>query len=225
MVNKNTISINPLCEFLSASERRKQTIIKNVKKPKTMMIAPYPTARSRIVRFFKNNFKEEEIISGIDHLQYKKGCDTPFKIRDRENSIEALRKFLRIQFPQDFQKIKCTFSKERSKEIDFNDIIIRVSPDIIIRWEEDGQKFIGGIKFHISKGNIFDYQTSSFAAGLVQLFLEEKIATEDEIVVGSHCLSIDIFGERTCSAPLNKEEFIKKLTATCKEISVLWEVA
>lgn len=222
---KKTISINPLCEFLIASDRRKKSIIKNQKNPPVLMVAPYATARSRITKFFTNDFSEAEILSGIRTLENKANCDTDYQKRDRSNSIEALRKFLQLQFPKNFKKLKCSFSKEKVKEVNVDNISIRVSPDIIIRWQENGQKYIGGIKFHISKGKPFEHTQCIFAANLVRHFIEERVATKEEIVVTEYCLSVDIFGDRVCSASKNKKDFLLNLLNTCKEISTIWDAA
>lgn len=220
------ISINPLCEFATTdSESKKKSIIRNQKKPSTFKVAPYSSARAKIKRFFEYGFSEDEIIAGIQHIQDRPNCDTDFKKRDRANSIEALRRFLEIQFPDNFRQLKCTFSRNRNKEMNCNGISIHVAPDIIIRWEEDGKKYIGGIKFHIAKGKPFTYSQCTFAAGVIEYFIKTQIASEDEIVVGEYCLSIDVFGQRVCSSPTDKEAFEDALYAACGEIDSLWDAA
>ena len=114
---------------------------------------------------------------------------------------------------------------DKRKDVEFNNVSITVSPDLILRWEEDGKKYIGGVKFHISKSNIFDYEKASFAAGLIHLYLKESIACNDEIVVDDYCLCVDVFGSKICSTPKNKKDFNSKLYKACDEIKSLWEVA
>lgn len=218
------ISINPLCDFVTGSARKKASIIRSQKNPSKFMVARYKTAKTRMSRFVKNGFTYQDILSGIADLQTKQ-CTTDFQKNDRKASIEALRLFLELQFPTNFKKLKCSFSTDKRKDVEFNNVSITVSPDLILRWEEDGQKYIGGIKFHISKSNIFDYEKASFAAGLIHLYLKESIACNDEIVVDDYCLCVDVFGSKICSTPKNKKDFNSKLYKACDEIKSLWEVA
>lgn len=218
------ISINPLCDFVVGSTRKKASIIRSQKQPSTFMVARYRTAKTRMSKFFKNGFSYQDIISGINDLQAKH-CVTEFQKSDRRTSIEALRLFLELQFPNKFKELKCSFSTDKRKELDFSGVSIIVAPDLILRWEENGQKYIGGIKFHISKSNIFDYNKASFAAGLINLYLKDVVAAPDEMVVDDFCLCVDVFGTRICSTPQNKNTFIETLENACREIKNLWEAA
>lgn len=221
---KYTISINPLCDFIAGSQRKKASIVRSQKNPSKFMVARYRTAKTRMTRFLKNGFSYQDILSGITDLQAKH-CETDFQKNDRKASIDALRLFLELQFPKDFKKLKCSFSTDKRKEIEVNDVAIIVAPDLILRWEENGQKYIGGIKFHISKSNVFDYGKASFAAGLINLYLQNVIANDDEIVVPDHCLCVDVFGTRICSTPQDEKAFLDVLNSACLEIKKLWNAA
>lgn len=216
--------MNPLCDFVTGSTRKKASIIRSQKKPVTFLVARYKTAKARMSQFIKNGFAYQDILSGINDLQAKH-CITDFQKSDRKTSIEALRLFLELQFPDKFKKLKCSFSTDKRKELYFNGVSITIAPDLILRWEENGKKYIGGIKFHISKSNIFDYNKASFAAGLINLYLKDVIASPEETVVDDFCLCVDVFGTRICSTPKNKSTFIKTLDDACGEIKSLWNVA
>lgn len=218
------ISINPLCEFVFASKRRKASIVRNQKKPSTFKVARYKTAKNRMAKFIRNGFSYDEILSGIKDLQAKT-CITEFQKNDRKTSIEALRLFLDLQFPKDFDKLKCSFHAVTQKDVVVDGVSITISPDLVLRWEKDGQKYISGIKFHISKTNRFDYDKASFASGLIELYLRRTIAEPDEIVDSRYCLCVDIFSTRICATPHDKKEFSTKLKEACHEIKLLWEVA
>lgn len=215
------ISLNPLAEFVFASDRRKDSIIRQQKRPVEFIIARYATARARMKRFFKEGFSKEEIVKGIEVLQGRMP-HTDFQKNDRRNSIEALRTFLMLQFPNDFQNLKCSFTTERNKHMLVNRVRVRVAPDLILRGTKDGQPFIGGIKFHISKSQQFDREEALLAAAALKLFLINEIATEEEIVNPKYCLSIDVFGERITPAPDNHIRIAKQIEKACDEIKTRW---
>lgn len=217
------ISINPLCEFVFASDRKKASIVRNQKQPSTFKVARYRTAKNRMTKSIKNGFSHDEILSGIKKLRAKT-CTTEFQESDRKASIEALRLFLELQFPKGFGDLKCTFHAVTQKSVVVDGVLITISPDLVLRWEKDGQKYIGGIKFHISKSNTFDYDKASFAAGLIELYLKDSIAEPDEIVDRKYCLCVDVFSTRVCSTPYDRKGFTTKLEESCHEIKSLWDV-
>lgn len=214
------ISLNPLAEYVFASETRKDTIIKQQKKPQIIMVVPYATARARMKKFFKDGFSHEAIISGIEYLQGKKPVKD-FWINDRKNSIEALRTFLTLQFPR-FDNLKCSFTTKNNKFWLIDDVEVRIAPDLIIRGVKDGKRFIGGIKFHISKGQQFDREKALIAATALKLFLVQKEATEEELVDSDFCLSVEVFGERITPAPDNHIGFEEKIKEACQDLKKRW---
>lgn len=222
MKKNYTISINPFAEFItSTSEAKKLGIIKQSKKHVTFIVAPYRTARTRMQKFFKNGFDKSEILNGISLLQTRNPL-TDYSKRDVKNSIEALRQFLTIQFPPSLGKLKCSFSSAEEKEVTVNGVRIKVAPDLIIRWEEKGQKYIGAVKFHISKSGQFDIETSTFAAIGIHQLLEKKVKAPDEIVHPLYCLSVDIFACRVTSVPRRMVQFKNRFLHACLELKLLW---
>jgi len=215
------ISLNPLAEFVFASDRKRDSIIRRQKKPLKIMVARYTTARARMKKFFKEGFSKEVIAKGIDVLQGRLPV-TDFQKSDRKNSIEALRKFLKLQFPNDFQNLKCSFSTKRNKHMLVNGVRVRVAPDLILRGVKNGRPFIGGIKFHISKGQQFTREEALFAATALKLFLINQIATEEEIVNPKYCLSVDVFGERITPAIENHIKIKKQIELACEDIITRW---
>lgn len=217
------ISVNPLAEYVTATTGRKRTIIKQQKNPPAFIIVRYATAKSNMKKFIKKGFSEDEIINGIQFLQGKITL-TDFQSNDRMNSIEALRTFLKLQFPNSFRNLKCSFLVIKKKDMLIEEVKVRVAPDIVLMGEKNGVPFYGGIKFHISKGQTFDNYASLCAATAVKLFLTNEVAKNGEVVDPNYCLSIDVFGERITPAPKNHSEIEKKLMDACNEIKSLWGI-
>jgi hypothetical protein len=215
------ISINPLSEFMTAHEGRKRKIIKQQKNPPKIVVSWYGTARKNMKEFFKNGYDKSEIIKTIEYLQNQVPSSN-FQRKNIPNSIAALKEFMALQFPDNFQKIKFEFSKPEKKGYEIEGVSINVSPDLILRWEENGIKYVGGIKFHISRSYKFTYEGSIYAASNLMLFLKEKIAKDDEVVHPDYCLSIDIFGQRVSSAPKDVSEIRNRIAEACIELKILW---
>jgi len=223
MVEYN-LSINPLAEFVSAKPGRKNAIIRQKKYPNNFIPMWYRSARSSMQKYFKMGQSFDEILDGISRLQ-NKNPSSDFQRSNTKNSIEALRKFLELQFPDNFRNIKCSFLNVEEKNFYINGVQVRVAPDIVLRIQKNGQNVIGGIKFHISKSSKFTYESAKCAATGLKLFLQETVAKDDEVVDPSYCLSVDVFGERVVQAPDNHDRYLKLLESACDEFKTMLNVA
>ncbi len=64
-LNTPRVSINPLIAFVTATERRKKSIVKEQKKPSVFKVAPYATARAAMKKYVKGGFEEECILNAL----------------------------------------------------------------------------------------------------------------------------------------------------------------
>ena len=217
------VSINPLIEFMSASDRRKRSIVKQQKNPSTIQVAPYATARAALRKFIKDDYDLELIVEAIEKLQHR-DQSTQWRRQDTKNSIDALRHFMIMNFPSRVSKIKCSFAKSFIKDCYIDDVLITISPDLIMRWEIDGVKYIGAVKFRLSQKRL-DFSGGHNAATLISHYLKTTVAQEDEIVDLSHCLYVDIFSENIYRAMGDLTHPIEEIRKACKEYSKLWRAA
>jgi hypothetical protein len=219
------IPFKPLTDFVGATDAKKRRIIKDQLKVDPFKIIWYKKVKSVLPKFFLEGLNKAVIIQAINDLQ-KSQPTSDQKQNDRLNSIIALRQFLELQFPSKFSNIKCSFfRKNYPVEYIINNVIVRVSPDVIVRWTENGQKYIGGIKFHITKGQELLESQGNLKASLLCDFIEKQVATDDEIVNHEYCLCADVIHGRIFSAPLNTEGDMQKLREACLEITKLWNIA
>lgn len=217
------VSINSFVEFMSASDRRKRSIVKQQKHPSTIQVAPYATARAALRKFIKDDYDLELIVEAIEKLQHR-DQSTQWRRQDTKNSIDALRHFMIMNFPSRVSKIKCSFAKSFIKDCYIDDVLIMISPDLIMRWEIDGVKYIGAVKFRLSQKRL-DFSGGHNAATLISHYLKTTVAQEDEIVDLSHCLYVDIFSENIYRAMGDLTHPIEEIRKACKEYSKLWRAA
>ena len=217
------VSINPLIAFVEATERRKSSIVKEQKKPSIIKVAPYATARTAMKRYLKDGFDEECIYNAIDNLQSQQP-NSKWALNNAVNSIEALRHFIEMNFPQRVGKIHCSFSKAAKKECMLEGVVITVAPDLILRWEDNGKRYIGAIKFRISK-NELSFSAGRHAASLISYYLRQTIAESDEIVDNSHCLFVDVMDDVIYPAPMDITHSLDVISNACYEYSTIWNVA
>ena len=141
-------------------------------------------------------------------------------------SLEALNRFINLKLPSllcDFQHE--VIKKPKIKSIILNGVEIIISPDVIIRLELDGKKYLGAVKIHISKNNVFDNIQSRYISALLFKYLKEVVAKDDEEVLEDLCLSIEVFGGSIISVPNNLPTTVNEIEVICDEIKLIWNVA
>ncbi|MDA3883407.1 MAG: hypothetical protein PF481_08970 [Bacteroidales bacterium] len=216
------ISINPLTNFIDSTDAIKQQIIKDMRKVDGKRAFHYQTLKSVLPKYAKEGFSKEVLIEALDRLKGQEQ-DTDWKVRNVSNSILAIRTFISSEFPTYFSRIKCSFNKKvEVKAYIINGLLVRVSPDLIFRWEVDGKKYVGGLKFHIGKSKILPSSTGIMRAVLIYDFLRQEVAKEDEIVDFSYCFCYDVFYDNLYKSPTNSVFYLRKLKQACTEIKSLY---
>ena len=223
-MNKYKISIVPLTNFIGASEAKKKTITKEQKKVNLFKAPLYRTAKAVLPKYFYSGYDQSLIVDAITRLQ---GSDlsTDWKRNNVETSISALRHFMRMQFPFSISNLRCSFiSKIPNKECYINGVTVRVAPDVVFKWSENGRKRIGGIKFHIGKTAPLDSYIGRLRSSLLAHYLH-TLVEKDEEVDNKYCFCIDVIYEQIFTAPYNITNDIVILNNACGEIKTLWNIA
>ncbi|WP_418636461.1 hypothetical protein [Winogradskyella sp.] len=225
-MNRNyLISINQLADFSKATDAKKRTIIRQQKTPNKFRVAYYQLAKARIKKTIERHGDLEPILNGMDDLLSRK----PEKVRqinDKVVSLEAMRRFINLKLPDLLCNVPHeVIKKPKIKSIILGGVEIIISPDVIIRLELDGKKYLGAVKIHISKNNVFDNVQSRYISTLLFKYLKEVIAKDDEEVLDSLCLSIDVFGDSIISVPKNLSDTVNDIEIICDEVKTLWNAA
>ncbi|WP_298550167.1 hypothetical protein [uncultured Algibacter sp.] len=225
MKSNYVISINQLAAFSKATEAGKRRIIKQQKQPNKFMVAWYQLPKARIRKAIANNCDLEPILSGIEELKLRKP-EKPRQVLDREVSLEALKRFVKIKLPHLLKDVPHeVIKKVETKSIIINGVEIIISPDVIYKLKLDGKTYVGAVKVHISKSNVFDNKQSRYISSLVYRYLKEVVIGEGEEVIEELCLSIDVFGEKVIQTPNNLPKAMTDIEILCEEVKSIWNVA
>ena len=219
------ISINQFADFSKGTDAKKRRIIKQQKTPSKFLVSWYQLSKARIKKSIIDNCDLEPVFQGIVELKNRKP-EKQRQILDREVSIEALKRFVNIKLPTLLKDVPHDIIKVvPSKSLVINGVEIIISPDVIYKLNIDGKKYIGAVKIHISKNNIFDNKQSRYISSLIYKYLKEVVAKEGEEVLRDLCLAIDVFGEQVITVPRNLPKAITDIEVICEEVKSLWQVA
>lgn len=216
-------SMNALIEFMKASQRRKSSIVKEQQRPVTFIVAHYATARAAMKDYIREGYDITSIYRAVKKLQQREST-SKWVANDIQNSILALRQFVNINFPKHVGKIHCQFSKPQATQCTISGVQVNISPDLILRWEENGQKRVGAIKFRIGKKPL-RHDAGQNAAALLAHYLQTTIVHEDETVDHAHCLFVNIMASSIYPAPQDISLSLHLIHEACMEYSTLWYAA
>lgn len=159
------------------------------------------------------------INAGIKELT-ERTPDKEWKKNDRKNSMVALENFKKMLLPDSIKKNKIEIIKPKQKHLNYNDISIIISPNIVFRVIIDGVKYIGACKIHISKGKVFSNKQSKLVANLLEQYLSNCVAEEDEIVDPVLCFCLDPFAGTTINSNSKVDIDMKQVKQLCSEIKL-----
>lgn len=186
------ISINPLAEYLEATEARRKAIIKEQLNPPTNKTFHYQLAKARIKKSVALNGNLKPVKAGIEELKRRK----PEKERQKSdilNSIVALERYAKMPLHRLILENKLEIVSVKQKHLAFHGINVTISPEVIFRITIDGVKQIGACKLHVSKGKPFSTKQSKLVAAFIELYLSNCVAEEGEEVNPVLCFCLDPF--------------------------------
>lgn len=104
-MSKYHISINQLAEFVTASDAKKLTIVKNQLKPVKFLVPRYASAKGSIRKYLTNVNDLKPIYEGIKK-QTDRQATTKWQLSDKQVSIEALEKFIELKVARALKGVK-----------------------------------------------------------------------------------------------------------------------
>lgn len=216
------ISINQLATFSKVTDARKRAIVKQQKNPPKVLVARYGLAKARIRKAISNYGNLKPILDGIQELKNKNPIK-PLEISDKMVSIEAMERFIKMKLPSYLNdNVYEILKKPKTNSFFIGEVEIIVSADLIVKVYIDGQPFLGGIKLHIAKGDIFDSEQAKYASTCLYIYLDHMFHDTDIIVLPELCLSVDVFAESYFTAPNKIEKTLEEIENMCLEIKKIW---
>ena len=216
------ISINQLATFSKSSDAKKRSIVKQQKNPPAILVGRYAMAKARIKKAISKNGDIVPLLQGIEVLKLR-NPETPWKKNDRAVSIEAMERYIKMSLPNILKEHTYeVIPKPKINSFYVSDVEVLVSPDLIIKVLIDNQWYLGGLKLHVSKSEVFDNEQSKYAATCVYQYLDLIFEEDDLIPLPELCFSIDVFADSIISTPKNVNAFLSKIEIMCEEIKKIW---
>lgn len=211
------MSINQIAEFKAATDNGKRRLIAQQLIPNRIKIPYYQLAKARIRRSVALKGDLAPIYDGINTLIKRVSSDKRQETL-RTTSIEALERFIRLKIPEILTKMDFTVIKPKIRSTKISEVDVIVAPEVVVLGELNGQKVVGAVKIHVSKGKPFDYHQAKIVATGIHAYLKNCLEDGNTIALPELCFCIDVFGGTAVSAAGNYEYYLKELESICDEI-------
>jgi hypothetical protein len=168
------ISLNQFADFTKATEKGKLRILKQQLNPNPFKIPWYQTPRAGIRKSLQNNGDLTPILEALKKLNRREPKNRR-GLTDKNASIEALQRYIELKLPVIFKNYEYEIIKPELKSNFIAGVEVRVAPDVVVRFNINGKKYIGAVKIHISKSAPFNYKQSLKVATILYKYLSETI--------------------------------------------------
>lgn len=213
------ISINKLAEYLTSSPRKRNTIVKNLKRPPTFKTYYYQPSQDAIINFLSTRPSDFSIIADAITKLKSTTIDSDYQSHRVSTNINALKFFV------DTSDDVLNLDADKVKEGEFNPPKLTVSNvDISVRPEliTYTNNTVGAIKLYFKKNDPLKSTSGKYAATALHKWTKENYSSDDWAVPKDAVKIYDVFSAKTISAPqahINRE---KDISAACQEIEYMW---
>lgn len=217
------ISINKLAEYLTCTPRKRNTIVKEQKRPPTFKAYYYQPSHDAIVNFLSSRGSHYSIITdAMDELK-KTPIENDYQEHRVSTNLEAL-KIFSTTFSDALDLEGKTIKKGEfdPPKLVVEDVDVSVRPELITYRNDTTQK-VGAIKLYFKKNDPLKSQPGNYAATALHKWVKDNPASAStNSAPCKDAIIYDVFSAKTISAPtahINRE---KDIAAACTEIHAMW---
>ena len=218
------ISLNKIDDFRGATEKQKQSILRNFKFPnENFRRSQYNSVKSALKSYLTSDGHDLKIFEEKRKNIEVKKKNTQWQIRDVKNSLILLKdieKYIENLFGKYFKYILLPNqnSSFRIRNNKINGVTIHLNPDVLL-FNKKSDEIIGAIKFVFSKSKQMTPMKGQIIAGLIKEYVEKKFK-----VISDHnnYLAFDVFHKTVVVAPSEFSYHKKLLLKAVNEINSMW---
>lgn len=211
-----SISINPLAEFLLATDKRRIKILEEQINPDIKRVPYYSKARHIAANYVLNSNKNI-LQREIESVSKKEETKWWHPI-DKRKSVEALTNLKEMILPEEVANSTLEKVRVKEKSLLIYGVRIKISPSLVYRIRIGDYTYLGAMKVHISDSKKFTTQQSSLVAQIIYMYLSRVVAEENDIVLPQLCFCLDLFSKTTVTAHDKISYEMGKLSILCNQL-------
>ncbi|WP_446009378.1 hypothetical protein [Candidatus Electrothrix sp.] len=205
-----------LTEYMISTPARRQMIVKNQKRKKSLFVEYYNEASIVISKFISEEINEEGYWEECHRINNKR-IYTDLSEVNQSMCIFYLEEFEKIIYDVQFDKYKKKTGKKKQQKAMLHRLKLEVNPEVLLC--DNNGKTNGAVKL------IFDNKPKE---KLERDYLSTLLLQYMKLLYGVHikntdCYIIDIFGGVIDTAPASCKKIMLDIKAACDEIKDTWK--
>jgi hypothetical protein len=226
MVNKPSISVNKMAEYIVAKAARKRKILADRKypDPEFNIGMYYREAAEAIALYIADGAVDPTPLNKAQAILAQTTTDKVGTARRISSNIDSLERFADMLDSIDLLGAVPTLGAHNPAKITYHNVEISVRPEIILRGTgPKGKKWVGAWKFHFSKQHPHEKSSADFVSAIVQEYCRTHLAADDEVVNPSYCCVIDVASGNVFPGVKATASLMKEVAAECQNLAGVWE--
>lgn len=223
VVESPKISGRYLADYMTASERKRRTIIRDCKYRKIAQVINHQLAKSFITNFLKNNEKDISYLTKEAARLRAMMADTPYYRDVYDNNADFIEAYSKTFNADNLPKAEIAPIDEKFK-IDLCGV--NLNPDIKLGYQRTtitNRTRTGLLTIRYAKNKPLDNETGLWQSSIL-FGCRKMIDTEDETAVEQKlCITLDACTGVMIQAPGDALSRFKNMEAACQSIAERWD--
>lgn len=216
------ISVNKLCEFMTAKAARQRQILRDQKYPTDFKGVYYKEATEAISVAVASNL---ENLKPVEDSIKILGQMTPDKIGTQRRiaaNLDALETFLLMLDAIDLRGIETRLGDQSPPRLMIHGVEISVRPEVVLTATgKSNAPLVGALKLHLPRTFHLNEDSAGYVSAILQEWCKTHLADEGA-VNGSMCPVIDVGSMAVYPGVKATTARMKDVDAICQNITALW---
>ena len=216
------ISINKLCEFMTAKAARQRQILRDQKYPTDFKAIYYKEAGEAVSVSIASNLENLKPVENAIRLL---GQRTPEKIGTQRRiaaNLDALETFLMMLDDIDFKGATPHLGDQSPPKLTVHGVDISVRPEVWLSAPgKSGAPLIGALKVHFPHTFALNDDSAGYVSTILQEWCKAHLA-DLGAVSGTLCPVIDVGSQKVYPGVKATTARMKDIDAICQNVAALW---
>lgn len=225
MVNKPSISVNKLGEYIVSKGARQRKILHDRKYPDPdfQMGMYHREASEAVASYIAAGAIDPSPLDKVLHSLEQLTSDKVGTARRINANIDALERFGMMLDDIDLMGADPEFGAHNPAKLTFHNVEISVRPEIVLRATVKGKIYVGAIKLHFSKSHPHTEESAGFVSAAVNEYCRVHLAGYgDAIVHPAFCQVVDVASGTVFPGVKATKQRLNDISAECQNIAALW---
>jgi hypothetical protein len=219
--NAPRISLNKLCEFMTASIPRQRRIIKDQKFPSDFMRVYYREAQEAVATCIASELEDTATVERQIDILNQQAPETVGTQRRLASNVDALEGFLTMLDAINLGGATPSLGANDAPKLIIRNVSVSVRPEIILRSENRNGPIVGAMKIHFPKTNSLNEQAAGYVSAMLQEWCEVHMHDQGE-ASGPLCSVVDVGSQSFFEGVRSTRQRLRDLQDACETIAALW---